>query len=93
MWIRAAQYRSSRYRWGVVSLFGAVCLLMASHGILLGQEEEDDEPELRLRASPRVAFAPAEVLVLAELRGGADDYEPLYCASVEWIWDAGTQSE
>jgi hypothetical protein len=77
----------------MASLFGAVCLLIASHGSLLGQEEEDDEPELRLRASPRVAFAPAEVLVLAELRGGPDDYEPLYCASVEWIWDDGTQSE
>lgn len=87
------QHRSSRYRWGVVSLLGAACLLLAGHGSLLGQEEEDGEPELRLQASPRVAFAPAEILVLAELRGGPDDYEPLYCASVEWEWDDGTRSE
>ena len=85
--------RSAGYRWGVVSLLAAICLLPAGHGTLLGQEEEDGEPELRLRASPQVAFAPASVLVLAELRGGSDHHEPLYCTSVEWDWDDGTRSE
>ena len=56
-------------------------------------EDADEEPELTLRATPRVAFPPAEILFIAELRGGADDHEPLYCASVEWEWDDDTRSE
>lgn len=59
----------------------------------LGQEEETEEPDLRLRASPRVGFAPAEVLFVGTLRGGSDHHEPFYCASVEWEWDDGTHSE
>ena len=59
----------------------------------LGETQEDDQPELSLRASPRVAFVPVEVLFVAELRGGADDYEDLYCVSVEWDWDDDTRSE
>ena len=27
------------------------------------------------------------------MRGGADDYEDFYCASVEWDWDDDTRSE
>lgn len=57
----------------------------------IGQETE--EPELRLRASPRVGFSPAEILFIGELRGGSDHHEPFYCASVEWEWDDGTHSE
>ena len=62
-------------------------------GSTFGQERETEEPELRLRAVPRVGFAPIEILFIGELRGGADDHEPLYCASVEWEWDDGTRSE
>jgi hypothetical protein len=39
-----------------------------------------------------VGFAPLKVRVLAELRGGADDYEDFYCAKVEWEWADGTTS-
>ena len=60
-------------------------------GSTIGQETE--KPELRLRASPRVGFAPAEILFIGELRGGSDDHEPLYCATMEWEWDDGTRSE
>ena len=58
-----------------------------------GRQPETEEPELRLRATTRVGFPPVEVLFIAELRGGSDDHEPLYCASVEWDWDDGTESE
>jgi hypothetical protein len=30
---------------------------------------------------------------LAEVRGGADDYQDFYCPSVEWDWGDGTISE
>ena len=53
---------------------------------------QDDEARLRLRASPRVAFAPASILFVGELRGGPDDNEELYCAAVEWDWGDDTIS-
>ena len=55
-------------------------------------ELTQDEAELRLRASPRVSFAPAEVLFVGEIRGGPDDNEELYCAGVEWDWNDDTIS-
>lgn len=54
---------------------------------------DDDKPKLSLRASPSVAFSPAEIYFVAELKGGADDYEEYYCAGVEWNWGDGTKSE
>ena len=51
-----------------------------------------DDAELRLRATPRVAFAPASILFIGEIRGGVDDNEDLYCASIEWDWDDDTTS-
>ena len=56
-------------------------------------QEVSEKPELRLRTGTRFAFAPAEVLFVAELRDGPDDYEEFYCASVEWVWDDDTRSE
>jgi hypothetical protein len=58
-----------------------------------GQEERKSRPSLSLRANPVVAFAPAEILFVGELRGGANDYEEFYCATVEWDWDDDTKSE
>ena len=34
-----------------------------------------------------------EILLIAELRGGDDDYRELYCVTVEWDWDDDTHSE
>ena len=84
--IRAAQ----RAMWSV-----AILLVVMAAMVMLaaGRQTETEEPELRLRATSRVGFPPAEVLFIAELRGGSDDHEPLYCASVEWDWDDGTESE
>lgn len=76
---------------------GLVCAVMLALPLITSDGvagiEEDDKPELALRASPRVAFAPVEVLFVAELRGGADDYEDFYCVTVEWDWDDDTKSE
>jgi len=52
-----------------------------------------DRPALALRATPSVGFAPAEILFVGELKGGADDYREFYCTSVEWDWDDDTRSE
>ena len=53
----------------------------------------NDKGKLNLRSTPRVAFAPADVLFVAEIRGGADDDADLYCAALEWDWDDDTKSE
>jgi hypothetical protein len=52
-----------------------------------------EKPALSVRASPAVSFSPARVRAIAELKGGPDNYETLYCASVEWDWGDLTQSE
>jgi hypothetical protein len=48
-------------------------------------------PRLDLRATPRVAFSPAYVLLTAELVGG-DEVEDFYCPSLEWNWGDGARS-
>ena len=62
-----------------------------------GQDEKGAKPakkaSLSLRASPTIVFSPARVVVTAELKGGADDSEELYCPSLEWDWGDGTKSE
>jgi hypothetical protein len=58
-----------------------------------GREDTDDKkPSVSLRATPAVAFAPARIFLTAEVRGGPDDYQDLYCPAVEWDWGDGTSS-
>ena len=57
------------------------------------KEKEKAKPKLSLRANPVVAFAPARIHLVGELKGGANDFEDFYCASVEWEWGDGTTSE
>jgi hypothetical protein len=55
--------------------------------------EDNKKPSVALRATPPVGFAPLKVRLVAEIRGGADDWADFYCASVEWDWADGTTSE
>jgi hypothetical protein len=48
-------------------------------------------PSLGLRAFPRVAFSPVEVVAVAELKGG-QDVEEFYCPGLEWDWGDGSRS-
>ena len=50
-----------------------------------------EKPHLDLRASPRVAFSPVEVLVIGELKGGQDS-EEFYCPGLVWDWGDGSRS-
>jgi hypothetical protein len=50
------------------------------------------KPKLELRAAPRMAVSPAQVLFTAELKGG-DDTEDFHCPDIEWDWDDGGKSE
>jgi hypothetical protein len=57
------------------------------------RDEGDKKPSLSLRATPPIGFAPLRVRLVADLKGGADDFADLYCASVEWDWGDGTVSQ
>ena len=79
-----------RRRVTIVSTTLILMLTLTSVATLFGQ---DDDAELRLRATPRVAFAPADVLFVGQIRGGPDDNEELYCLEIEWDWGDDTTSE
>ncbi|MFN8057793.1 MAG: hypothetical protein U0Q12_01415 [Vicinamibacterales bacterium] len=55
--------------------------------------KDPKKPSLVLKATPAVSFAPAKIVLRAEIRGGPDDYQDFYCATVEWDWGDGTKSE
>ena len=44
----------------------------------------DERPSVSVKASPAVGFAPMRVVLTAELKGGQNDFEEFYCATVEW---------
>ena len=53
---------------------------------------EKKKPSISLRANPPVGFSPLRVVLTAEVKGGSNDYEDFYCASVEWEWGDDTKS-
>lgn len=54
--------------------------------------KKSKRPGLDLRATPRMAFSPAQIRFTAELKGGDDDNEDLYCPEVTWEWGDGGKS-
>lgn len=76
--------------------FAAALATVATGGwtaALASEKTTEATPRLTVRASPSVAFSPAEISARAALVGGADDYEKYYCPSVEWSWGDGSTSE
>ena len=57
------------------------------------EKDKKAKPTVSVKVSPIVGFSPARMVLTAELKGGADDYEEFYCASVEWDWGDDTRSE
>ena len=57
------------------------------------KDDDSKKPRLSLKALPVVALSPARIVLTAELAGGANDFEDFYCATTEWDWGDGTQSE
>jgi hypothetical protein len=47
---------------------------------------EDRKPSLSLKATPVTGFAPLRVRLTVDVKGGADDFQDLYCPAVEWDW-------
>ena len=78
------------------TILAAAVLAVASSRAPMAQADSDKKkpkPSVSVRASPTVGFSPARMVLTAELKGGADDYEEFYCASVEWDWGDDTRSQ
>jgi len=71
----------------------AVGFVSQQRSITAAGQDKKAKPSVTVRASPTVGFSPARMVLTAELKGGADDYEDFYCASVEWEWGDDTRSE
>lgn len=68
----------------------SACLLIPANALY--GEQGNKKPSLTLKAAPAVSFAPARIVLVAEVKGGADDFEEFYCPSVEWEWGDLTTS-
>jgi hypothetical protein len=55
------------------------------------KEKAPERPALKLRASPGIAFPPAEVFLTAELVDGVDQQD-FHCPEVEWDFADGSRS-
>jgi hypothetical protein len=88
---------ASAWRFASVMVIAASLLggsaTLASDPPAPADKARQEKPALSLKASPMMAFAPARIILTAELRGGANDYEEYYCPSVEWEWGDGTRTE
>lgn len=86
-----------RYTWAAA----ASLLLSSGFAAALGAQKPDKDPkdnpdkrpQVRLKAQPVIAMAPARVVLTAEIVGGANDFEEFYCPTVQWEWGDGTESE
>ena len=77
-------------RWSLGGWAAAAVLFLAGLAAA-GEAARLKKPRLGLRASPRVAFSPIEILAVAELKGG-QDIEEFYCPGLEWDWGDGSRS-
>src|SRR5262245_20530277 len=82
---------------GAASLLVSATLAAAPVAQKADKDQKDNpdnrRPQVKLRAQPVIAMAPARIVLTAELVGGANDFEEFYCAAIEWEWGDGTQSE
>jgi hypothetical protein len=72
-------------------VFGALSVVAS-----MGAGSKPDDPTkaaLTLHATPAMAFAPATVLLVGQIKGGPNDNAALYCPTIEWDWGDGTVSE
>ncbi len=72
-------------------VFGLLLVLAVALPASPAPEARGKRPRLELKAAPRMAFAPVNVFVTAELVAG-DEVEEYYCPELEWDWDDGGKS-
>ena len=67
-------------------------LFIPQNALLAREQGGNKKPSLTLKATPSVSFAPSRVVVVAEVKGGSNDFEDFYCPTVEWEWGDLTTS-
>jgi plastocyanin len=70
-----------------------VCALTTGAAVQAADPDKKAKPSISVKVTPTMGFSPARMVVTADLKDGADDYEEFYCASVEWDWGDDTRSE
>jgi len=83
-------YSRSGVAQALVLAFSAVCLVSST--ALQAREQGNKKPSLSLKATPAISFAPARIVIVAEVKGGSNDFEDFYCPNVEWDWGDDTTS-
>jgi hypothetical protein len=76
----------------VILAFSALLLIPANALQAREQGSNHKKPSLSLKATPSVSFAPARIVVVAEVKGGPNDFEEFYCPTIEWEWGDQTTS-
>jgi hypothetical protein len=85
--------RSCIWQWLLLLVVAAGLASASSSTSAPAEPPQNRKPSISLKATPPVGFSPLRVVITAELKGGANDFEDFYCASVEWDWGDGTKSE
>ena len=67
-------------------------LAVVSTTALQAREQGNKKPSLSLKATPAISFAPARIVIVAEVKGGSNDFEEFYCPTVDWDWGDDTNS-
>jgi len=75
-----------------VAMLALSALLVTPTALQARAQGGSKKPSLSLKATPAVSFAPARVVVVAELKGGANDHEEFYCPTLLWEWGDLTES-
>ena len=70
-----------------------LCASVLAVSIQASGPDKKAKPSVSVKVSPMIGFSPARMVLTADLKGGADDYQDFYCASVEWDWGDDTKSE
>lgn len=69
----------------------AALMLAGPAGLAASEKQDEGRPDFKIRALPRIANAPVNVVVTAELVGGSS-VEDFYCPELVWDWGDGTRS-
>ena len=78
------------FRRAIPAIFCAVAVAASAQA---AGPDKKDKPTIAVKVSPIIGFSPANMVLTADLKGGADDYQDFYCATVEWDWGDDTRSE
>jgi len=75
------------------ALPATICALALTASLHAAGPDKKDKPSIAVKVTPLIGFSPARMVVTADLKGGADDYQEVYCATVEWDGGDDTKSE